>query len=371
MTLEEEIAEAQSYFDDPPSNESNTCERVILPLLWTGYPRRDIESRKADSAGQYPDYTLLPNTSSTWFIEAKAWRVTLEDTHSQQALNYANQNGKRFVVLTNGQEWRLYDNTVQGVAQDKLVAKVYLRDTDRFTVLMNALSKTEVLSNGIERYLQQEREREERERRQARQAELLGLLEGILPTQLCDGKSEPIKALTLCLKRRDALHDLDAETVASWFREGRHAPSQVEAEPVSPSPTTAITCSLEELKNNSKLATGRKPSILRFPNGEEVSLRTWRDFAEQMVRYLFRQGLPVPVPFDGGYPVTRWFLNSEPKNKFEDSSDPFREINVGDRLLYLNTGHSASAFLTYICQLCIVVGVATEGFYITFQVSGE
>ncbi len=104
MTLEDEIAEAQVCIADPPKNESSTCDWIILPLLYAAeYGRRDIESRMADSTGQFPDYTLLPNNPAAMFyLEAKSWNVALEDTHAKQALNYANHNGKRFVVLTNG-----------------------------------------------------------------------------------------------------------------------------------------------------------------------------------------------------------------------------------------------------------------------------
>ena len=108
MTLEDEIKEAQSYADDPPENEANTCNRIILPLLLAaGYAQRDIESQMADGAGRFPDYTLLPNTVFTWYLEAKAWNVALNDIHARHSLSYAMVNGKRFVVLTNGQDWRL------------------------------------------------------------------------------------------------------------------------------------------------------------------------------------------------------------------------------------------------------------------------
>src|SRR5690242_10739344 len=111
MSLADAISEALANSDSPPPNESTTCEWVIYPLLQAvGYAKREIISRFVDNNGQFPDYTILPDTSYTWFLEAKAWNVSLEDRHSQQSLNYANQNGKRWVVLTNGREWRLYDN---------------------------------------------------------------------------------------------------------------------------------------------------------------------------------------------------------------------------------------------------------------------
>jgi predicted type IV restriction endonuclease len=143
MTLEDEISQAQVFITEPPKNGSNTCEWIILPILWsTGYARRDIESRMADSTGQYPDYTLLPNhATATYYLEAKAWNVTLEDMHVKQALNYANHNGRRFVVLTNGQNWRLYDNAIQGQLAVKLLTEVRLRDTAEITDFLTALSK--------------------------------------------------------------------------------------------------------------------------------------------------------------------------------------------------------------------------------------
>jgi len=105
MTLEDEIRDAQAQAGEPPKNESSTCEWVILPLLWAaGYARRDIEPRVADSTGDFPDYTLLSSQpASTFYLEAKAWSVRLDDIFVKQALNYANQNGIRFVILANGQ----------------------------------------------------------------------------------------------------------------------------------------------------------------------------------------------------------------------------------------------------------------------------
>src|SRR5439155_23527827 len=115
MSLADAIAQALEEANPPPVNESTTCEWVIYPLLLAaGHARRDILSRVADNNGQYPDYSILLDSPHGWFLEAKAWNVALQDNHAQQALNYANQNGKRWVVLSNGQEWRLYDNDIRG-----------------------------------------------------------------------------------------------------------------------------------------------------------------------------------------------------------------------------------------------------------------
>ena len=234
--IEKEIVEVQFCISDPPKNESNTCEWVILPLLWAaGYDRRDIESRIADSTNQYPDYTLLPSAPpATLYLEAKAWSVSLDDIHAKQALNYANHNGKRFVVLTNGQVWRLYDNTIQGVLGDKLVIQVSIQDTEEFVRFLITLSKPQVLSGSLERLASEFREyqkREEIERREKqqqqeeerrlrhRQRELRNQLHMLLPGQLNDPNSELVLYITLYLQEKDDFQELAAGTVSSWFDE--------------------------------------------------------------------------------------------------------------------------------------------------------
>ncbi len=113
--IENAIAEAAAHYDNPPANEAVTCYRIIDPMLNAlGYSRMDILPQFADGGNQFPDYTILPDTDSTWYLEAKAWSASLKDSHVQQSLNYANQNGKRWVVLTSGRRWRLYDNHVIG-----------------------------------------------------------------------------------------------------------------------------------------------------------------------------------------------------------------------------------------------------------------
>ena len=63
MTLAEAIVKAQSEASDPPQNESNTCNWIILPLLQAIYETRDIDSQGRDSAGKFPDYTVHPKAT--------------------------------------------------------------------------------------------------------------------------------------------------------------------------------------------------------------------------------------------------------------------------------------------------------------------
>ena len=241
MTLDNEIVEAQSFFPDPPSNESNTCDWVILPLLLAaGYSRRDIESRIADSTGQFPDYTILPAApGAIWYLEAKAWGVMLEDIHAKQALNYANHNGKRFVVLTNGQSWRLYDNSIQGVLADKLISCAALSDTATITRFLYALSKTDVLAGSLERFAanemqhkmeaaaeyrkQKEREHEEL-RAQQRLAELRSSVRAIVLAEFQDANSDIVSVLINKLRERTEFADITSEVLTSVFADSLIAP---------------------------------------------------------------------------------------------------------------------------------------------------
>ncbi len=173
MTLHDQIVEAQDYATDPPQNESNTCDWIILPILRSlGYAPRDIESCIADSTGAYPDYTILSNhTAATFYLEAKAWNVALLENHVKQSLNYANHNGKRFVVLTNGQDWQLYDNAVQGQLAEKRVDRARLQDSSPITDFLTALSKPMVLEGSLERMAAEAQERrvQQARKQQARQ----------------------------------------------------------------------------------------------------------------------------------------------------------------------------------------------------------
>jgi len=392
MTLEEEIAEAQLYTAAPPKNESNTCDWVILPLLQAIYPKRDIESRIADNGGKYPDYTVLPGSDFKWYVEAKAWNVPLEDSHAQQALNYANHNGKRFVVLTNGQTWRLYDNTVLGLITDKLITSVTLLDTGALTTFLTALSKTEVLSGGLERYVEQlseTKKQEALERRQQaegeaearrskeRQAELITLLHAMLPVQLGDAESGIIELITLYLSEIEEFKGIKAEMVTRWFREifspspqSREVPS-VSIEKRMPPPMFSVvngdrTLNLRDMQSIPINGKKQKPIVLHLPDGTHIGISSWVGFAEQAVRWLLRQPRPLPIPFESGS-RERWFLNHIPKHKRDDSRALFKTISVPGTTAYMDDDRSGQQFLQDIHALCLAVGVPPEGFRITFR----
>lgn len=196
-TLSNAIAEAVAYYDESPPNEACTCYWIIDPLLKAmGYCHKDIQPQLADGGNQYPDYTILPGSANTWFLEAKAWNVQLKDAHVQQALNYANQNGKRWVVLSSGRRWHLYDNHIIGVASDKLVAKVELRETDESLEFLRAISRSSVEGGELEEYA------------------ATSHLRALLAEEFKDPASDLVKAIWMRVKTHPGLANVTRQQIA-------------------------------------------------------------------------------------------------------------------------------------------------------------
>ncbi len=393
MTLEDEIAEQQAHIANPPKNESNTCEWVILPLLYAaGYAKRDLESRVADSAGKFPDYTLLPNHSSaTYYLEAKTWNETLEDKYVQQALNYANHNGKRFVVLTNGQGWRLYDNDIRGLPADKLLAQAALRDTPQITAFLTALSKPEVLTGSLERLAEEVRQRRlqeahdlrERQQReeelqsiQKRQTEIRGLLDTTLPGLLNDSKGELVVLMVKCLSKEEGLKDISLETLSGWFDENLHQPlAYREEQATNLSHTQTLspslsgqrgtrTLTLKELQGTPINGKNSRPVVLQVPDGTHITVGSWVNLAEHVVRWLLQQSRPMPLPFQSSH-RTRWFLNRAPEHKHSDQRTKFKTISTHGKTVYMDADRSGEMFLKDIHALCLAMQVDPNAFQIT------
>ncbi len=218
--LEAAVHEAQRYLNELPAppNEANTCDWVIRPLLVAaGYLNHEILAQSGDIAKKIPDYTLLPSTDHAWFLEAKAWTAALESIHVDQAMNYAHLNGRRWVVLTNGKEWRLYDDHIQGKSSDRLVASATLQDTPGVFKLLTALSRDSILAQKVEEYASERRLRE------------------YLGTALADPASQVIKAIMQTIKKDLPSVKVDTGTIVEIIGRGQMTKDPIAA----PTPVTA------------------------------------------------------------------------------------------------------------------------------------
>ena len=381
MTLQDQIVEAQDYANDPPQNESNTCDWVILPIIRSlGYAPRDCESRIIDSTGSYPDYTLLPNYSSaTFYLEAKAWNVALLDNHVKQSLNYANHNGKRFVVLTNGQDWQLYDNAVQGQLSEKRVAHAKLQDTFQITDFLTALFKTKVLEGSLEQMATEAQERKIQEARdwqvrqqqedekratQARQSELRRLLDTTLADLLSNPQGELIASIANSLSRQEEFGDISSDLLAEWFSENFSRFPVGEVKLFTRPTQGELTLTLKQLQGKAIDGKSGRPLTLRLPDGNTFSVTSWVSLAEHIVRWLLVQPNSLPIPFEYSHPK-RWFLNRAPEHKRPEQRKKFKEISSLHETVYMDSDRSAADLMNDLHALCVRMQIDPDGFQIT------
>jgi len=285
-----ELAIANSQ--PPPMNEIETCNRVIYPLLLAaGYGHLEIRQQDLDAAKQKPDYTILPDSPDhTWFLEAKAWNVTLDDTHAVQAINYANTQGKRWAVLSNGREWRLYDNLTAGTADVKLACIAHLHDSS-FPSFLEALSKPSILQGRLEGFVRNQR------------------LYTCLTGQISKADSDVVKAITRALRAAPGLDTVKAPDVVGFFRDyvqPRAVTGGAPSAPTSPrSVQAAVSPAIEPpasggypLGTISPEAIKRtRPHSLTFPDGTSVSVPRWNQLPVQVALYVLREGAMPEPPF--------------------------------------------------------------------------
>lgn len=214
MSIPDVIAKALAEAQPPPSSEAETCQWIILPLLeGLGYQRREIQPQARDGNGQYPDYAILPDTEHKWYLEAKAWAVNLTDNHIRQCLVYAFTNVCRWVVLTNGRQWRLYDNNIQGKLEGKLAAEVSLADVDAAEPFFAAISRESMISGGVKEYASGTR------------------LRSVLQVEMADPNSEVLKATQRVLRKH---HDIGRVSGAAVLEALRALAGAAPAQPPPP-----------------------------------------------------------------------------------------------------------------------------------------
>ena len=362
MLLSDELRRAREYLNGanpPPSNEANTCNWVIWPLLLAcGYLPYDIHAQGHDPAGKIPDYTILPNSTHTWFLEAKTWQEDIKDAHIAQASNYANAQGKRWFVVTNGRDWRLYDDHITGVLpQDRLVAAARIDCDGELETLLDALSKNSVMTGNLKTFARKFR------------------LNDILTQQMADARSEIFSAITSLLKKKPGLHDVTAAEIMAHFQKSAPLLSagplsaispRPSAPPIIPPPAEEKTMSLRELKQEGNVIQGRTPVLLIFPDATEKQISTWRDMTLGIVEWLYAHSKAPNLPFSAQKGGKRCFINSLPVHPdgTEIAQKQLKILVFDGQTLYIHVNRSAPDFVYNLNVLCEAVDESADGFRI-------
>lgn len=384
MSLAEEIARIGAYVDNPPPSEAATRHWVIDPLLRKlGYAFEEIVPEEYDPSRQKPDYTLLPNDSAhTWFLEAKAWaRELQDDSELNRAVNYANSAGKRWVVLTNGREWRLYDNYIRDRAPaERIVAAASLHDPEKLERFLSALTKPSVTSGELERYAVESR------------------LAAILEEQLKMPDSAMVEAICSVLRSQFGLAGIQGPIIAAYFQQWYLSLSKpplpeplgsAMSQPVISSEHNQLDRSTEQIatsnfarplqpasitegqslenwfrdvRNRRKEAViGKKPVCLTFPDSTTVHVTKWKELDAAVVRWIGEKNRLPPLPFcgAGGH---QYFVNDKPYHERGDRMYAYEEVRFGIDVVYVFTNMSADDHIKRLHALCLAAGEPPSGF---------
>jgi predicted type IV restriction endonuclease len=138
-------------------SEQDTKGSMIEPILASlGWDTSDLEEVRREykhNPKNLPvDYAFLSQGKPIMFVEAKAIRHGIDDHKwMAQIVNYANSAGVEICVLTNGDEYRVFNTHAKVPLPEKQIARISLVDDDpqNAFVLLEGLSRVGLLEQRI------------------------------------------------------------------------------------------------------------------------------------------------------------------------------------------------------------------------------
>jgi hypothetical protein len=152
------LVQSIDYFShtDMVSNEANTKKKIIEPLLellgWdllSNDVRLEQVIRVGTTSG-HADYALMLEGKTVVLVEAKAFDTDLSSEHSSQIISYGRVEDVRWVVLTNGRLFKIFDAKAGKSEKECLVTEVDLKDAQMRANDLSLVSRESVLSGEIE-----------------------------------------------------------------------------------------------------------------------------------------------------------------------------------------------------------------------------
>ncbi len=131
--LEQAVKEVLGRLQRGTMNESNTKVLLVEPVLEAlGWDTKNLDCVTREHKvydGSFLDYALLIAGKPVLFVEAKAWGGNLADPKwTAQTVNYANNEGVVWCVLTDGVVYRVYKTNEPVDMARKLVFEIDLRE---------------------------------------------------------------------------------------------------------------------------------------------------------------------------------------------------------------------------------------------------
>lgn len=139
-------------------NEADT-RKIVTDVLtrYLGWDQFDNITAEQMIGSRYADFVIRQEGEQIAVIEVKQIGLKLKDTHLNQARQYATDEGIEWIVLTNGDTWKVYRNILDnGIPVAKPVFTTTLSDKDekpaQKTQLLYLLSEESYRKHEIEDY---------------------------------------------------------------------------------------------------------------------------------------------------------------------------------------------------------------------------
>ena len=125
------------------ANETRTRQVLIDPLLaalgWDVSDPDQVEL-EYDVRGRRADYALLGAAIPVAVIEAKRLGHQLVDDNTMQVMNYANTAGIEYMVVTNGDEWKMYSVFERGAIEERVIMELKIGGETSYVNALKSLS---------------------------------------------------------------------------------------------------------------------------------------------------------------------------------------------------------------------------------------
>lgn len=137
--LQDKIRTHRPYLS---GNETATRQVLIDPLLlalgWDVSDPAQVALEYSAGGGRV-DYVLMSNDIPVAVIEAKRLGTPLEEDEIMQVLNYANSRGIPYMVVTNGDDWRMYAVFAPQPIEERILMQFSITQTPAHESALQAL----------------------------------------------------------------------------------------------------------------------------------------------------------------------------------------------------------------------------------------
>jgi hypothetical protein len=155
--IKETVEQARARIARHPTTlgEQNTKAALIEPVLRSlGWDVEDVDEvhreYKQRSMDNPVDYALMLEDRPVLFVEAKGLRENLDDRRwAGQILGYAAVAGVEWVLVTNGDEYRIYNTHAPVPVQDKLFRSARVSDPGTAPELLLDLVSRSQMAEGV------------------------------------------------------------------------------------------------------------------------------------------------------------------------------------------------------------------------------